>query len=313
LDLEDILMKDDAVRFGKKSPLVGVISTPQTTGTGNRLPAVILLNAGLVHRVGPNRLYVKIARSLASAGFLVLRFDFSGVGDSEVSRDDLPFHQGAVIEAKEAMDFLHTRHGVEKFLLVGICSGARVSYLTARDDSRVVGAAVINPLFGGGPAGQRKVNADYYWRVALFSPESWLKAITGRVRYRTLIKTLGSQFKKSLARGHKPPAEKGGHAEGLYQLSERGIHLLLVCSGGDPAANDLREAAGGKLHDLVASGKLTLMDMPEAGHLFTLVSNQERLIETVRNWAQSVVVPSSDVTMPFRRPEASTESPSVRR
>ena len=44
--------------------------------------ALILLNAGLVHRMGPFRLYVQMARRLAAEGYAVLRFDQSGLGDS---------------------------------------------------------------------------------------------------------------------------------------------------------------------------------------------------------------------------------------
>lgn len=60
--------------------LVGVLSRPRQIVAGR--PAVILLNAGLVQRSGPFRVYAQLARALASCGFVVLRFDLSGRGDS---------------------------------------------------------------------------------------------------------------------------------------------------------------------------------------------------------------------------------------
>jgi hypothetical protein len=47
-------------------------------------PAVmfVLLNAGAVHRQGPFRLYVHLARRLAALGFSCVRFDQPGIGDS---------------------------------------------------------------------------------------------------------------------------------------------------------------------------------------------------------------------------------------
>ena len=71
--------------FGERSNLLGVLTAPAAPHPGS--PAVILLNAGLLHRVGPNRLHVDVARRLAEAGFTSLRFDMSGVGDSELPGD----------------------------------------------------------------------------------------------------------------------------------------------------------------------------------------------------------------------------------
>jgi len=83
-------MREEAVLFGKTRSLVGIITDPHTVVNAHNHPAIVLLNAGVLHRVGPNRLYVKIARKLASAGFVVLRFDLSGIGDSKARRDNLP-------------------------------------------------------------------------------------------------------------------------------------------------------------------------------------------------------------------------------
>src|SRR5260370_40275597 len=84
-------MKEEAVLFGEKKSLVGVVTDPPTT-TGNHLrPPVILLNPGIVHRVGPGRIYVKIALALVAAGFVVLRFDFSVIGGSTRLPDNLSF------------------------------------------------------------------------------------------------------------------------------------------------------------------------------------------------------------------------------
>ncbi len=71
-------MKESAFKFGKYESLVGIISDPFVDP--NNRPAVIILNSGLLHGVGPNCLHVKIARKLASVGFVVLRFDLFGIG-----------------------------------------------------------------------------------------------------------------------------------------------------------------------------------------------------------------------------------------
>ncbi len=76
-------MKEEALRFGPNGSLIGIVTDPSEEERGKNLPAFLLLNAGHLHRVGPNRHYVSIARKLSAMGFTVLRFDFSGIGDSE--------------------------------------------------------------------------------------------------------------------------------------------------------------------------------------------------------------------------------------
>ena len=61
-------MREEVLLFGRTRALVGIITDPPHAARRQPLPAVILVNVGLVHRVGPNRLYVKLARSLAALG-----------------------------------------------------------------------------------------------------------------------------------------------------------------------------------------------------------------------------------------------------
>ena len=60
-------MNERAIAFGPEQSLLGVLSLPPDQVSAP--PAVILLNAGLLHRVGPNRLYVDIARRVGDLGY----------------------------------------------------------------------------------------------------------------------------------------------------------------------------------------------------------------------------------------------------
>ena len=137
-------MKEEAIAFGSHASLVGIITPADKTEAKDMNTAVVLLNAGIVHRVGAGRVYVKLARALASDGFLTLRFDFSGIGDSAIRNDNLIFAKSAVAETREAMDFLSATKGVEHFILLGGCSGARIAFNTAYCDPRIIGALLIN-------------------------------------------------------------------------------------------------------------------------------------------------------------------------
>ncbi|TAK87061.1 MAG: hypothetical protein EPO12_01625, partial [Aquabacterium sp.] len=57
----------------------GILTLPDSPAAS----AVILLPAGLKYHVGPHGLNVQLARSLAAAGHLALRFDPLGVGESD--------------------------------------------------------------------------------------------------------------------------------------------------------------------------------------------------------------------------------------
>ena len=88
-------MKEEVLQFGQRSSMVGILHSPD--GYANlELPAVLFLNAGLIHRIGPNRIYVKLARQFAQMGFFVFRFDSSGIGDSEVRKDNLPYEKSII-------------------------------------------------------------------------------------------------------------------------------------------------------------------------------------------------------------------------
>jgi dienelactone hydrolase len=128
--------------FGSHQGLVGVITEPSGRRRSNA-PAVVFSNVGLNHRVGPGRVYVDLARELAGAGYVAMRFDLSGFGDSEPRRTGAGDLERAVLDTREALDFL-TKKGITRFVLVGFCSGVDSAHALALADSRVAGAVFID-------------------------------------------------------------------------------------------------------------------------------------------------------------------------
>jgi pimeloyl-ACP methyl ester carboxylesterase len=294
-------MKEEALLFGHRGSLVGVMTDPPETEAGRNLPAVLLLNAGIVHRVGPNRLYVKIARMLAAMGFVALRFDFSGIGDSGVPGNALPFAERAIQETQEAMSHVSTLRGIKRFVLMGICSGATVSFRTACRDPRVAGVVLINARGHLHDANDRSdayirnhTLARHYMRLALFSSfraKNWMKAITGKVDYLDVIKrlTAGSRIGSLFAHKGKVTGEAGRVAGDLRSLSERKVRLLNIYSEGDEGLDYLHVILGDKLTEWRASGSLRLEMIEGANHTFTLIWSQEHLLKVLRGWMQEMV------------------------
>lgn len=286
-------MREEALLFGKERSLVGIITDPREPGRDNTLPAIILLNAGIVHRVGPNRLYVKMARDLAAMGFVVLRFDFSGIGDSKVREDTLPFEKSAVSETQEAMNCLSAARDIEQFVLIGLCSGAVISLQTACFDQRAVGAVLINARFYHDDELRSYIRnrraARYYWNRALFDPKSWLRAIKGKTDYRNIIRVVGLQLRSLLAGKSKVSSQVNNLAADFRSLIERGVRLLLVYNEWDRGLDYLHMILGDEIHELTSSEKLRVEIIQPADHTFTPLRSQDHLLKVVRNWADAIV------------------------
>nr|MCU0622819.1 alpha/beta hydrolase [Gemmatimonadaceae bacterium] len=167
-------MREKTVRFGKSAVLNGILTEPATPAPG--APAVLMLNPGILHRVGACRFHVHAARALAGAGATVLRFDYSGIGDSDSRKDALSFEDAAVAETREAMDYLTETRGITRFVLLGLCSGADMAHLVARGEPRVVGLAMLD-------AWAYRTPKYYLKRVAprLLNPAAWAHSIKVRM------------------------------------------------------------------------------------------------------------------------------------
>ena len=293
-------MKEHAVLFGKANSLVGVLTDPSEETHSPNLPAVLLLNSGLVHHVGPNRVYVKIARKLAELGFVTFRFDFSGVGDSDIRRDHLPFNQSVISETQEAMDYLSTVRDIHQFILMGICSGAATSFRAACCDSRIAGLVLINArghLHGNDDESRtylrNRTLLRHYWRIILhssFSTKNWIKAFTGKVDYRSILKMMfGFPLRRLFHRNHQASSVSQKAVADLHLLTERGVRLFLIHSEGDEGLDYLHVALGKELQTWMENGKVKFELIQGANHTFTLLWSQEYLLRIIHNWVRELV------------------------
>ncbi|MEO6526702.1 MAG: alpha/beta fold hydrolase [Gemmatimonadaceae bacterium] len=291
-------MKERAVRFGTNGSLIGVVTDPpssdDTVGETARRPAIILLGAGLVHHVGPHRLYVKLARQLASQGFVVLRFDFSGIGDSAAPRDDLPLEEAAVAETRDAMDWLRDARHVDQFVLMAICSGAGFSFRAACADPRVVSIALINAAGHrwGTSAERGRTLARHYVRMLSarsFRWNNWRKVVTLNFAHRGMARAAVTQLTQRLTNREPtpegPPAA-GGIAMAFDTLVARGVRVLIVYSEGDEGWDYYQLYLRRRLGALVSAKQVELAVVEGANHTFTLLSHQQQLLALLGGWLE---------------------------
>lgn len=283
-------MKEEAIQFGGLRSLAGIV-TNAPPGNEDK-PGVILLNPGIVHRVGPGRIYVKIGRALAAQGFTVLRFDFSGIGDSPVRLDNLRFEESSVDEACAAMSFLQTTRDINRFILLGGCSGAAVALETARSDRRVIGATLINFPARVDDEEQTMDRNDghYYWNFALLSLISWRKLVTGKSNYRKIGRALAQGIKRKFMDRKEPSGSDQRFRAMLRDAADRGVQVTFISSKGDPLLRELREAGGGELKKLCAQGKVACDVIPRSDHTFSSLYDQERLIDAILSRATTAAL-----------------------
>ena len=270
-------MKEKAFRFGKSESLIGIISDPVVAHRNG--PAIIILNSGLLPRVGPNRLHVKIARELASVGFVVLRFDLSGIGDSKVRSDNLPFEKSSKKETQEAMDFLTSVRGVQEFILMGICSGADIAFQVACVDSRVVGIAPIDFYTARSiryslyTIGRRALN---YW--------SWRSVIMGRRDVRSILRKIAGSTHMLRVANASSQADEGSRMptrekliSGFHSLMQRGVHICLIYSVG-PAYYNYRLLFKDAIRSSRSNELLQTTHLSSADHGFITVCTHSQIV-----------------------------------
>ena len=273
-------MVEQAVLFPPASEaLVGVLTTGDSNDDGNR-PAAIFLNAGMLHRVGPNRLYVRLARQMARRGFSSLRFDLSGIGDSRVRTDGLPLRTAAINDVRDALDFLSTTQGTSSFILIGLCSGADLAFRVALADKRVVGAVLIDGL----PyRTARSFIYDQLSRIVRLTVRGGWRKLLGSDS--SLPHKLSLLFKKrigtsaSTADRDIPPRNEADMA--LRQLAKRGARTLVVYTEGR-GYNYARQFVD--LFPSLSPAAVQVEYLKGAEHTFDLLANQDRLVQTIESW-----------------------------
>jgi hypothetical protein len=282
-----VRVKETALLFGAGKSLVGVISDPPDGEAALGRPAVVLLNAGLLHRVGPNRLYVKLARRLAASGSVAARFDLSGVGDSPASGERSGFSERAVAETRACMDLLAATRGVRDFIVGGVCSGADNALQVAREDVRVVGAALMEPV--SAPTAGHMVHS---YRARLLRPRSWLRLVTGRSEaWSAFAELLAARRarRRGSAAGLPTVAAAAPESPGvaMRRFGERGGALCLVYSADNPAHYNYRTILSPELEGLPAN-RVRVEVITGTDHVFTPLEAQAGLLDILCDWVSGV-------------------------
>ena len=286
------IVRDEVLALGPDGRLVGIVSHPSgghslaraaTILPGTPDPGLILLNAGVLHRVGPHRLHVVLARRVASAGITALRLDLGGIGDSTAASDAASFRDSAVADTRAAMTGLTDMLGIPRFVLFGICAGADNAIATALVDERVAGIVLVDPPTYATPLGRLR---DLRARVAKYgSPGEVLRRglATAERALRRAIERLGRRTDAAPSGGRELPPVATYRAQ-LTALVDRGVRILAIFSG----IHGPRYNHTDQLFELCPElrGRLDRVYYPDANHTFTELAAQAELIDAVAHRRQ---------------------------
>lgn len=279
----DTLPTQRALVFGRDQHLLGVL-TPASTPNAN---GIAFINSGIIHRVGANRIYVRLARALAARGSGTLRFDLSGIGDSGQPTDQQQMSR-AEIEQHDIADAcsLMETEGMQRLIVTGLCSGADNSLTAISRNERVAGAILIDPFVFR----TRRYFVQYYG-PRLFRPIAWWNTVRGKSNvFRDAVAVLHSQFSRaardandsSLSASIAPTREV--FAERLRALIARRAKLLFVFTGGLEERYNYRDQLFDAFPGLDLRSHVELEYIPDADHTFSRAASQRRLEDRITKW-----------------------------
>ncbi len=265
------------VTLGNDASLVGIFTEPQADHAKPDY-CVLILNAGMVHKAGPFRTHVQLARHIASTGMAAFRFDYSGIGDSDGKKSTDSFEQRSVSEINMATDFLQQQFGYTKFIAIGFCSGADDVHRAMLANNQIVAGVMVD--------GYAYKTARYHLKKIsekLRTPSSWIRA-----PFRILAglfsggKTGSPAEEFDINPNFRDLPDKGKTASELKTML-RNKKMLFIYTGGLQALYNY-ESQFYDMYGLRKTPSLELIYYPEADHTFILEKHRQIMRRDISNW-----------------------------
>ncbi|AIQ21988.1 alpha/beta fold hydrolase [Paenibacillus sp. FSL H7-0737] len=109
-----------------------------STRCKDRLPLAVICHGFVGNRIGVDRIFVKAARELAQDGYMVIRFDYAGCGESSgnYGEEDM---ESMIAQTRAVLDYGISSADVDpqRVTLIGHSLGGAVALLTSIRDRRV--------------------------------------------------------------------------------------------------------------------------------------------------------------------------------
>lgn len=281
--------QEGAAYIGHTPPLLGLLSEPADEAQRQHAHmGILMLNAGAIRLVGPNGMYVPLARTWAHQGHTVLRVDIGGLGDSPPHAgwpDNTVYSANALADVHSAIQHLRAQTGVRQVVVMGLCSGAYHAFKSAAHALPVDAVVMINPLtffWKEGMSLDQHTRTDARvmedltrHRRALWQPATWLKLLKGGISPRRLMQIAQESGKWAANKAYRTVARplrlriKDDLAYELTHIALRSIPMYFVFSDTDPGLAMLQALGGQAVKHLQAQRALDISLIAQADHTFT--------------------------------------------
>lgn len=283
-------MIERSLKFGPKESLVATLCLPEA-GEKKSEPAagILLFNAGIVHRIGPHRVNVRLARELAKAGIPSIRFDLGGLGDSTRSGGEAGFEAQAIEDIRAAMNALSEATGLQRFGLFGFCSGAYHGFGAAQIDERIAGLLLFDAYRY--PTLRSRVNS-LLLRYRQYGPA---KAIARLIR--KPLEKIGEWIRNARHAKEGNPAGIGfvvdstprkRFAEDVRRLLDRGVDIRMVLAGDGLEVYNYPRQFHDAFKGTGIGDRVDVAFLPDIDHVVTSITAQARLIDHVMDWSANL-------------------------
>jgi pimeloyl-ACP methyl ester carboxylesterase len=268
--------------FGDDSAIFGVVTEPRPGEIRRR--AVIMLNAGADVHEGVNGMHVTLARRWASRGYVVLRMDLAGLGDSRThsgqTNNDV-FPETALDDIRAALQLLRDRYAVADVTLFGLCSGAYHALRAAAAGLAANRILMVNPQNYFWKTGMRLgdlqaaevVRNPVLYRQRLSSWAAWKRLMSGKVGIVRIAKIYMVRPLLAIGSALRDAARWSGIrlkydlGRELEEIDARGVKIVFVFARDEPGIDLLKIEAGSSLRRLGEQCRVRIIE--DADHIFS--------------------------------------------
>ena len=272
---------------GGAGDLVGVLHRPSPAPR----VGVVVVVGGPQYRVGSHRQFVLLARELAAHGIAALRFDCTGMGDSD---GEFPGFERIESDIAAAVGALVTQvPSVERIVLWGLCDAASAIAFSAHSDPRIAGVVLLNPWVRT-EAGAARAYLKHYYLQRLVDPTFLHKVARGQFDAPGALRSLASMSARAIgirSDGGKPEVGEAVPSGDLAERMAIGLQnyrgpVLLIISGRDLTAKEFVDAARGskRWRRLFQQLRILQRDLPEADHTFSRRTWRDQIAAWTLDW-----------------------------
>lgn len=245
--------------------------------------AVLLLHGWSGYRIGPGQLLSEAARAIAKNGFAAYSFDFRGRGESELDVSQASLNS-MIRDATRAVPLLREKLGIEKFTLLGLCSGGEVAIGASLSHTRIDGLSLWSaPVFSGAfdlaRQARRSRNALEKYARKILLPDTWSKLFSGSLNWKMIIRALsGGRSNEDAAVEDKAP-DTQSQMKAFEAFSGQ---LLFLYGGNDPETPPSREF----YREFVERTKMPheFHEIAGANHNFYSLEWKQEVIQLTIDW-----------------------------